>query len=37
MDPIVAVAALGREVERRFSAVEQSADPGQRALCLQSA
>ena len=28
---------LGRELERRLSAVEQSASPGQRALCLWSA
>ena len=28
---------LGRELEGRLSAVEQSASPGQRALCLRSA
>ena len=36
VDPIVAVAALNRELERRLSAVEQSAGFQQRALSLRS-
>ena len=36
MDPIIAMAALRRELERRLSTVEQSAGPEQRALSLRS-